>query len=158
MKRLGLVVLAIVTSLPANVLAQRHERDAEKVAESGQVRSVTGGTTIAISGSYDSVFDALVTYLKRNGLTIDSASRDAGQIATAMEISGGWRQTGTRKVLSLIKESADKTSVRVAITSQKRYKALQVEPWSDPKVDDKESAAYAKQLKADLSTVASGKD
>ena len=150
MKRIGLAVLAFAVSLPTNVFAQRHERDAEKAAESGQIQSVNGGTTIELAGSYDAVFDTLVTYLKRNGLTVDSASRDAGQIATAMEISGGWHQTGKRTVLSLIKDSTDKTSVRVSITLQKRYKAMQVEPWSDPKVDGKESAVFAEKLKADV--------
>jgi hypothetical protein len=152
MRSICLAVLVIAMSLPSNLLAQRHERDAQKVAESSQIQSVRGGTTVELPGSYDAVFDALVTYLKRSGLTIDSASRDAGQIATAMEISGGWHQTGKRTILSLIKDSADKTSVRVSVTLQRRYKALQVEPWSDPKVDDKESADYAEKLKADLTT------
>jgi len=158
MRSIGLAVLTIVISLSTAAYAQRHERDAEKVAESGQVQSVSGGATFALSDSYDTVFDSLVTYLKRSGLTLDSASRDAGQIATALEISGGWHQTGTRTVLSLIRDSTDKTSVRVAVTLQKRYKALQVEPWSDPKVDEKASAAYAEKLKTDLAaTLAKGK-
>jgi hypothetical protein len=38
----------------------------------------------------------------------------------------------------------------VAITVQTRYKALQTEPWNDPKVDEKASAAAAQKIQAEL--------
>jgi hypothetical protein len=150
MKKWLAVVMVAMISVHGALYAQQHERDAERVAESGQVQSVSGGATFQLSGSYDAVFDTLVNYLKRNGLTLDSASRDAGQIATAMEITGGWKQTGKRTVISILKDSANQTSVRVAITVQKRYKGLQTEPWGDAKVDDKASAAYAAKIQPDL--------
>ncbi|HEV2618648.1 MAG TPA: hypothetical protein VGU23_01770 [Acidobacteriaceae bacterium] len=158
MKRTDFAVLVMTAFLTTSMFAQRHERDAERVAESEQIPSVNGGTTVELAGSYDSVFDVLVTYLKRSALTIDSASRDAGQIASSMMITGGWHQTGKRTVLSLIKDSADKTSVRVTVTLQKRYKAFQVEPWSDPKVDTKESAAFAEKLTTDLTATLAQKN
>ena len=148
----------LMATMQGTLQAQRHERDAQKVAESGQIQSVGGGTTFEVAASYDAVFDAIVNNLKRSGLTLDSASRDAGQIATAMEITGGWKQTGKRTVISILKDSADKTSVRVAITVQKRYKGLQTEPWGDAKVDDKASAAYADKVKADLTTSLAAKN
>lgn len=151
----GMALLFFVLS--GSLYAQRAERDAERVAESGQVQSVSGGATFQLSGSYDTVFDTLVNYLKRNGLTLDSASRDAGQIATAMEITGGWKQTGKRTVISILKDSANQTSVRVAITVQKRYKGLQTEPWGDAKVDDKASAAYAAKVQSDLTAALAAK-
>ncbi len=150
-KKIAVLMMTIMFVTVAQ--GQRHERDAVKVSESGQVQSVSGGTTFQLTGSYDTVFDALVNYLKRSGLTLDSASRDAGQIATAMEITGGWKQTGKRTVISILKDSANQTSVRVAITVQKRYKGLQTEPWGDTKVDDKASAAYAAKLQPDLTAV-----
>jgi hypothetical protein len=148
-KRLISVILTIA-SIQGTLYAQQHERDAQKVAESGQVQSVSGGTTFEAAGSYDSVFDAIVNNLKRSGLTLDSVSRDAGQIATAMEITGGWKQTGKRTIISIIKDSVDKTSVRVAISVQTRYKGLQTEPWGDAKVDNKASAASAQKIQAEL--------
>jgi hypothetical protein len=156
-KQLIPVVLAIV-SIQGTLYAQQHERDAQKVAESGQVQSVSGGTTFEVAGAYDNVFDAIVNNLKRNGLTLDSASRDAGQIATAMEITGGWKQTGKRTIISIMKDSADKTSVRVAISVQTRYKGLQTEPWGDAKVDSKASAASAAKIQSDLASALPGKN
>jgi len=156
-KQLIPVVLAIV-SIQGTLYAQQHERDAQKVAESGQVQSVSGGTTFEVAGSYDSVFDALVNNLKRSGLTLDSVSKDAGQIATAMEITGGWKQTGKRTIISIMKDSADKTSVRVAISVQTRYKGLQTEPWGDAKVDSKASAASAAKVQSDLAAALATKN
>ncbi len=160
MKKLHVAVALVVlmASIQGSLYAQRHERDAEKVAASSQIQSVSGGTTFKVAASYDAVFDALVNNLKRSGLTLDSVSRDAGQIATAMEITGGWKQTGKRTVISILKDSANQTSVRVAITVQKRYKGLQAEPWGDAKVDDKASATYADKVKVDLTTALAAKN
>ena len=150
MKRVCLAVLVLMVFGPLALNAQRHEKKDAAIAESGAVHAISGGTTIQIPGGYDKVFDGLVTYLKRTGYTLDLASRDAGEIATAMEISGGWKQTGRRTVISVIKDSETSTSVRVAITIQTRYKALQTEPWSDPKVDNKASEGAAQKLQAEL--------
>jgi len=153
-----LAAMALVGLFAVMAQGQRHERDAQKVAESSQVQSVSGGTTFEVVASYDAVFDAVVNNLKRSGLTLDSVSRDAGQIATAMEVAGGWKQTGKRTIISIVKDSAEKTSVRVAISVQKRYKGLQTEPWGDAKVDDKASAAYAAKVQADLTTALAAKN
>jgi uncharacterized lipoprotein len=150
MKKWSVTAALVFLILAGSLHAQRAERDAKKVAESEQVQSVSGGTTFQLSGPYDVVFDTLVNYLKRNDLTLESASRDAGQIATAMEITGGWKQTGKHTVISILKDSPGQTSVRVTITVQKRYKGLQTEPWGDAKVDDKASAAYAAKIQPDL--------
>ena len=158
MKRQSVAVTLVFLMLSGSLHAQQHERDAQKVAESGQVQSVSGGTTFEVVGSYDSVFDVIVNNLKRSGLTLDSVSRDAGQIATALEITGGWKQTGKRTIISIMKDSADKTSVRVAISVQTRYKGLQSEPWGDTKVDGKASAAYAAKVQSDLAAALAAKN
>ena len=67
-----------------------------------------------------------------------------------MEITGGYSQTGTRIQITLIKQNVTETTVRVAVTNQKRKKALKAEPWSDPKVNDQRSANKAEELKAAL--------
>ena len=50
--------------------------------------------------------------------------------------------------MSLIKESDTETTVKVVATVQKRYKALQVEPWSDPVLDKEKTSSAASDLKA----------
>jgi len=101
-------------------------------------------------GSYDAVFEGLVTYLKKSGYSVDEADKESGLVATSMEINGGWKQTGKRLVFSVIKDKADKTAVRVAVSIQKRFKGLQTEPWGDPKVDEKESADLAHKVQTEL--------
>jgi len=52
--------------------------------------------------------------------------------------------------LTFIKESDTATSIRVAVTQQKRKKALQAEPWGEPKVNADESSKIADELKPAL--------
>jgi hypothetical protein len=111
---------------------------------------VAGGVTFQSPISVEKTFDALVNELKREGHDIDRADRDAGQIITAMEITGGYSQTGTRIIVTLIKDSESQATVRVVMAKQKRKKLLQTEPWSDPKADDKESQKAADALKSAL--------
>jgi len=128
----------------------RHERHARIAEESAKPVQVSGGQNFLASKSYDATFESVVTFLKKKDYTVESASKDAGQIATAMSITGGWRQTGTRVQVTLIKESDITTTVKVAATEQHRYKALQTEPWDDPKVNAASSAALAAEMKTGL--------
>ncbi|HEY5044079.1 MAG TPA: hypothetical protein VIK53_19075 [Verrucomicrobiae bacterium] len=127
-----------------------HERHVQAAEDSGKAVAVSGGQSFQVSKSYDDVFQAAVTYLKKKDYTVESANKDAGQITTAMTITGGWRQTGARVEVSLIKESDAVTTVKVAVTEQHRYNALQVEPWDDPKVNGDSSAALATDMKTAL--------
>jgi hypothetical protein len=128
-----------------------HEKHVEAAEDSGKQVAVSGGQSFQVGKPYDATFEAVVTYLKKQNYTVESASKDAGQIATAMTITGGWRQTGTRVQVTLIKESETVTTVKVAVTEQHRYNALQVEPWSDPQVNDGSSAKLTADMKTDLS-------
>ncbi|MBI1745924.1 MAG: hypothetical protein HYR55_04960 [Acidobacteria bacterium] len=145
------VVLSVV--LLAQVSVQGQSRKARREAnaeESAKPKKVSGGETFQTSNPYDKAYDLTLNFFKKQDYTMDSASREIGQIITAMSIEGGYRQTGTRVQITLIKESETSTTVRVAVAKQKRYKALQVEPWGDPKVDAKESAKLADDLKTTL--------
>ena len=128
----------------------RHERHMAQVEESAKPTSVAGGVSFQDAASYNKTFDDVVTFLKKQGYTIDSASKDAGTIFTSISIKGHWRQTGTRVNVSLIRESENVTSVRVAVTEQKRYKALQTEPWGSPKVNKTKSSALSDKMKSAL--------
>jgi hypothetical protein len=99
---------------------------------------------------YNEAFDAIVGALKRADNEVTLADRDAGLIATEIVIAGGWKQAGTRTVVSLIKDSDNQTIVKIVVTIQKRYKALQTEPWSDPKADTAKTGPAAAALKAAL--------
>ena len=145
-----ILILGVTIAISTFAGAQAHDRHTAEAAESGQVRSVPGGTTIQIAGSYDAVFEGLVTYLKKSGYSVDEANKESGLVATSMEIDGGWKQTGKRLVFSVIKDKSTSTAVRVAVSIQKRMKLLQTEPWGDPKVDEKASADLAHKVQTEL--------
>jgi hypothetical protein len=128
----------------------RQARHENVVEQSAKQSSVSGGATFTVAKAYDRTYDAVLNYLKQKDQTIDSASRDTGQIITALSISGGYSQTGRRVQTTLIRNSSTSTTVKVAIVLQHRKKLLQTEPWSDPKVDAKQSDLAAKELKAAL--------
>jgi hypothetical protein len=130
--------------------AQRHARKEQQLVESEQIKPVAGGVTFQTALPFDRCFESVVNSLKRSGHEIQVADRDAGTIVTAVEIGGKYTQTGTRYHVILIKDSDIQTSVRVAVTVQKRKKLLQTEPWSDPKIDDEQTAKAAADLEQAL--------
>jgi hypothetical protein len=125
-----------------------HERHVQEQEDSAKPVAVSGGQTFDTAKPYDAAFEAVVTYLQKQNYTVESANKDAGQITTTMSVTGGWRQTGTRVQVTLIKESDTSTTVKVAVTEQHRYNALQVEPWGDPTVNEQSSTSIADAMKA----------
>jgi hypothetical protein len=133
------VAMAVLTS--NTMFAQAHDRREAAIASSSEARSLPGGSQFTLSMPSDKAFTAVVNYLNAGGqYSVDTTNRDAGLIATTMNITGGWKQTGTRVVITIISSSATESIIRVAVTTQQRYKAAQTEPWNDPKVDAKASA------------------
>ena len=158
MKSLFFSVLALAALLPTHLNAQLHDRIAQRAAASGQVQYANGGTSIELAASYDVAYSTLIDYLNKGGATVEDANKEIGHVATALEISGGYHQTGKRMTFTILKTAPEKTTIRVAVTTQKRYKALSTDSWSDPKVDDKASSEYADKLKSDLSAALSAKN
>lgn len=97
----------------------------------------------------DSVYQAVLNQLKKDGAEIDSASKDTG-IKTAVTVNGHYRQRGSYLEVTFISDSPAQTTVRVAAYEEKRYKGLKTEPWSTPKVNDEKSQAEATKLKQEL--------
>jgi hypothetical protein len=97
----------------------------------------------------DSVYQAVLNQLKKDGAEIESASKDAG-IKTTVTVSGHYKQTGSYLEVTFIADSSSQTTVRVAALEEKRYKGLKTEPWSTPKVNDGRSQAEATKLKQEL--------
>ena len=135
--------------IPADAQS-RKERKAAKLEESAKPKKVSVGETFQASCRYDRAYDVVLNFLKRKEHMIDSADKETGQIITSIDIEGGYSQTGTRIQITLIKDSDTATTLRVAVTKQKRKKLLQTEPWSDPKVDDDQSKKMAEDVKAAL--------
>lgn len=144
-----LAMLALIAT-PFTARGQFHEKHEARIAESQSVQNVKGGTVLHASIPYDTAYEGALNYLKREGYTIDSTSAETGQIVTAIDIKGGYRQTGTRVRITCIKDSDTQTSVRVLVTEQKRTKLLQTEPWNGAKANDKESAKIADAIKVAL--------
>lgn len=141
-----MIVISLLIFQPAIWAESRSERKARERAESEKLSQVSGAEFFTILKKYDIVYDDALTYLKKQGQTIDSASRETGQIVTALTIKGGWKQSGTRTILTIIKEKNDTCSVRATITEQKRYKGIQVEAWDEPVLEPKATAVLREEL------------
>jgi hypothetical protein len=150
MKRLLLLAASFALAFSSAHAGPFADRKAQAITDSGKPVAVKGGVLFAVPSAYDATFDAVVRALKKDDESIALADRETGVIATEIEITGGWKQTGTRTVVSLIKESATETTVKVVVTVQKRYKALQTEPWSDPELEKTKTPDAAVKLKAAL--------
>lgn len=145
-------VTALLAVVGTCAYGQRHAKKDAAIDESAQPKNVKGGATFQVAVPYDRAYSTVLNHLKRQGYTIDSAGKDTGQIITAMDIKGGYTQTGTRVQVTCIKDSDTQTSIRVAVTEQKRKKLLQTEPWGDPKVNEASSAKIADDIKSAISS------
>ena len=105
--------------------------------------------SITHAAGLDAVYQAVLNQLKKDGAEIESASKDAG-IKTAVEVTGKYRQTGSYLEVTFISEGDSQTTVRVAAYEEKRYKALNTDPWSTPKLVAEKSEAEAAKLKQEL--------
>ena len=141
-------VVAAFSLLTAPVRASSHDEREAAIAESGKARSVPGAEKFTLEMPSDKVFAAIVTALQKADYEIADANKDGGFISTALVVTGGWRQTGTRVVVTVIRDSDTASIVKVVVTEQKRYKAIQTEPWSEPTAH----AAKTKELAALLRT------
>ena len=131
----------------------RSERKARIAAESAQPTSlspVSSGMKFVIEKPFSDAFQVAVRALVENGYTIESANKETFSIITSLSITGGYRQTGTRAIFTVL-DDGGKTTVAVLVTTQKRYKALQVEPWSEPSVERTLTEQLCSDLKATTS-------
>jgi hypothetical protein len=94
-------------------------------------------------------------YFQTHDIALDESSKkELGQLTTALRIVdiGGFRNNnkGYRTYVTFIRDGDATTTVKVKTTEQQRTKHLQAEPWTEPKVLDKETSEAAEQLKAAL--------
>jgi hypothetical protein len=103
---------------------------------------------VTAAGAPETVYQTVLKQLKTDGLELDSASLDAG-IQTSLVITGKVRQTGTYSKISFI-PAGNQTEIRIAVYEEKRLKALRIDPWSEPKLNEERSQAMAFRLKEEL--------
>jgi hypothetical protein len=148
MRNRGGLVLVIVALLTACVLAGCQSAG---VAPRPDVQPKPAAVSDAFqikNMPADRVFELDLSFLKRQDRVIEAAGKDMGQITTALAFSGGWKQTGTRVRVTLIKDSDTETTVKVAVMEQTRWKAIQSEPWGDPVLNPEKSARLAHDIRA----------
>jgi hypothetical protein len=148
--------LLAATGSPAHAQSRKDKKEA-RLAESEKPRDIAGGVTFVAQIPADKAFDAAVKYFQTHDVALDESSKkELGQLTTAMRIVdvGGFRNNnkGYRTYVTFIRDGESSTTVKVKVTVQQRTKHLQAEPWTDPKVLDKETAETADQLKAALTT------
>src|SRR3569833_1240480 len=76
----------------------------------------------------DAVYQAILNQLKKDGVEIESASKDAG-IKTGVRITGHYKQTGSYMEITFIADGPSQTAVKVTAYEEKRYKGLKTEQW-----------------------------
>jgi hypothetical protein len=155
----GFTIAALcITIIGTPAQAQnRKEKQEARLAESEKPRDVPGGVSFVAKMPADKAFDAAVRYFQMHDVALDESSKkELGQLTTAMRIVdvGGFRNNnkGYRTYVTFIRDDDSTTTLKVKVTEQQRTKHAQAEPWSDPKVLDKETAETADQLKAALTT------
>lgn len=115
----------------------------------GMCLAAEQGAMISRPADLDSVYQAVLNQVKKDGAEIESASKDAG-IKTAVTVTGHYKQTGSYLEITFISDSPSQTTLRVTAYEEKRYKGLKTEPWSTPKVNAEQSEAEAAKLKQEL--------
>lgn len=151
-----MALFVTITGTPASA-QNRKERKEARLAESEKPRDVTGGVSFVANMPADKAFESAVRYFQTHDVALDESSKkELGQLTTAMRIVdvGGLRNNnkGYRTYVTFIRDGDSTTTVKVKVTEQQRTKHLQAEPWTDPKVLDKETAETADQLKTALTT------
>lgn len=96
-------------------------------------------------GNMQSTYRAVLNEVKHEGYTVESASPDAG-IRTALTVKGHYHQTGSYLQIQF-SSGENGTNVDVSVMEEKRFKALQTEPWGTPKVNGARSVAEAQAIK-----------
>jgi hypothetical protein len=123
-------------AVPREVPAQPAVRDAPK-----------GSVAFQTSAGYDVVYERILNVLKKEGYTLASASKEAGQITTELAIEHGYVDVGRAVVISLIKEEGGLTTVQVTAYKQGRKVGGQ---WREKVYTTGKAEMLAVQLRAAL--------
>lgn len=122
------------------------------VAESAKPQAVAGGEKFTVPLSYEKAFEALTTALQKADYNLAEGNKDLGMIATVLTVQGKLKQTGTRVIVSLIRDSEASTIVKVVVTQQTRVKTpvTYAGPWGLAVANEAKSTEVAATLKTAL--------
>ena len=127
---------------------------AEQAAETRQDGFVTdepvvleSASQLALKSDYAPTFHAVVQALESLGEKVVLVDPEAGVVATAIQVAGEFRQTGTRLVVYVSKGNYQHTFVEVTVTVQQRFQSLRREPWGTPVLDPRMSRDAVRRLR-----------
>jgi hypothetical protein len=103
------------TLVPIDI-SQKHAA----LTEAPKEKDVPGSVTFQTATPYDRAYEVALDAVKRAGYTIESASRESGQIKTELAIEHGGVDIGRAVVVTVIKETDAVTTIRVAAYKQGR--------------------------------------
>lgn len=106
--------------------------------------TIGSAASFTAKGDITSAYQSVLNEVKKEGFQVESASPDAG-IRTALTVTGHYHQTGSYLQIQFV-SGPNGTTVDVSVMEEKRYKALQTEPWGTPKVNGQRSVAEAETI------------
>jgi hypothetical protein len=119
----------------------------ESSAKPAAVKLPAGSVAFQTSAGYAAAYDRILNVLKQEGYTLQSASKETGQITTELVIEHGYVDLGRAVVISLIKESDGLTTVQVTAYKQGRRVGGQ---WQQKVYTKDKAALLAGKLRAAL--------
>lgn len=132
--------VGIVTSSP--------EARQESIVTSPAVKAPAGSVAFQTRVGYEAAYTSILNVLKQAGYTLQSASKETGQITTELVIEHGAVDIGRAVIISLITESGGLTTVQVTAYKQGRRIGGQ---WQQKVYTKDKAALLAEKLRAALS-------
>ena len=146
-----LFVLVLVAFAPTAFTQGLHDKIVARKEAAEKVTPASGWVELKVDRPYDETFDFVRTWLQKQEFKIESADRDAGNIMTPIEQTEkkllGFSKAGTRIAVSLIKENASQTTIKIVVAN---YSKKGADPWSNPKANNEDTKKVSEQLHADI--------
>lgn len=123
------------------------EKRQAPAASTVPIKAPAGSVALQTSVGYEAVYDRILNVLKKEGYTLQSASKETGQITTELAVEHGAVDIGRAVIISLIKESGGLTTVLVTAYKQGRRIGGQ---WQAKVYTKDKAALLAEKLRAAL--------
>ena len=160
-KALTVWVLAVASVLVGTYSVETqglHAKIAARKAEAERPKGIKDAVEIKVSKSYQDTYDDVLNWIKKsNDFTADFANsnKDNGIVTSTIETIDtgalGWKKTGRRLTVELIKESDTETTLKVAVVNLQRIGA---DNWSnkpqDIKLNVEQTQDVVERMKASL--------
>lgn len=153
---LALVFAGVATTVSAQGL---HARIMARKAEAEKPKAASDAVEMKVSRSYQASYEDVLTWVKKSGdykVDFANSNKDNGIVASTIEqvdAKGpfGWKKTGKRLMVELVKESDTETTLKVAVVYLSRIGG---DNWSnkpeDIKLSVEETQAVVEKMKNDF--------